>query len=124
MKKYSGFTFIELLVVMSIIATLLTLALPNYFNSINKAEEATLRQNLFVIREAIDLHYGDTGSYPASISELVSRQYLKKPPIDPITKSTDEWVVISPENNNETGVYDIHSSSDKRARNGQYYNEW
>jgi general secretion pathway protein G len=83
-----GFTLIELLVVLSIIALLLTLAVPRYFNSIDVAKEAVLRENLHLVRETIDKFYADKGRYPESLDELVSEKYLRALPYDPITGSS------------------------------------
>jgi general secretion pathway protein G len=76
-----GFTLIELLVVLSIIALLLTLAVPRYFNSIDVAKEAVLRENLHLVRETIDKFYADKGRYPESLDELVSEKYLRSLPL-------------------------------------------
>ena len=76
MKRSRGFTLIELLVVLAIIATLMTIAMPRYFNSLESSREATLRQSLAVLREALDHYYGDTGHYPDSLEQLVEQRYL------------------------------------------------
>ena len=83
----TGFTFIELLVVMAIIATLLSIAYPRYFNSLDRAKEAVLKQDLGILRDAIDQFYSDTGNYPLNLEELVERSYLRSIPIDPLTES-------------------------------------
>ena len=75
MKRSKGFTLIELLVVLAIIATLMTIAMPRYFNSLESSREATLRQSLAVLREALDHYYGDTGHYPDSLEQLVEQRY-------------------------------------------------
>ena len=81
-----GFTLIELMVVMAIIAVLLTIAAPRYFNHLDRAREATLRQTLAVVRDAIDKFHGDTSSYPESLEELVTKRYLRAAPLDPINE--------------------------------------
>jgi general secretion pathway protein G len=118
-----GFTLIELLVVLAIIATLLTLAVPRYFGSLDKAREATLRQDLAVMREAIDRHLGDTGHYPASLDELVAKKYLRRVPPDPITGSADTWVLVRP-TERAAGVYDVASGAPGVARDGTLYTSW
>jgi general secretion pathway protein G len=91
-----GFTLIELLVVLSIIALLLTLAVPRYIHSVDVAKEAVLSENLHLVRETIDKFYGDKGRYPESLEELVSERYLRSLPYDPITDSTSTWTIIAP----------------------------
>src|SRR5512132_3158518 len=95
--RVRGFTLIELLVVMAIIATLLSLVAPRYFASLEKSKEAVLKQNLRVMREAIDQHYADREKYPETLEELVSKKYLRTIPPDPITESATTWVVTAPE---------------------------
>ena len=91
-RRGRGFTLIELLVVMSIIAVLLTIAVPRYFRTLERSRETVLRQDLSVMREAIDKHFGDYGQYPDSLAALGERKYIRAVPIDPITKSADAWM--------------------------------
>jgi general secretion pathway protein G len=119
-----GFTLIELLVVMAIIATLLTIALPRYFHSVEKAKEAVLRQNLSLMRDAIDKHYGDSGKYPDSLETLVSKRYLRNLPEDPITESTSTWVTLPPDDPEKGAVYDVHSGAPGNSFSGTPYREW
>lgn len=124
-KKLSlAFTLIELLVVMSVIAVLLTIALPKYFGSVEKSKEAALLQDLSVMRDAIDKYYGDTGKYPANLEDLAAKHYLKKIPIDPITESATTWVSIAPADLKKGNIYDVKSGSTLKASNGQLYSEW
>jgi general secretion pathway protein G len=124
-KKLSlAFTLIELLVVMAVIAVLLTIALPKYFSSVEKSREAALQQDLSIMRDAIDKHYGDTGKYPTSLEDLATRHYLKKIPVDPITESAATWVAISPKDITKGNIYDVKSGSTLKASNGQLYSEW
>src|SRR5258705_9889169 len=90
-RRPRGFTLIELLVVMSIIAVLLTIAVPRYFKTLERSRETVLRQDLSVMREAIDKHLGDYGQDPDSPGALVERNYIRPVPIDPISKSADAW---------------------------------
>lgn len=122
--RFKGFTLIELLVVMAIVATLLSLVAPRYFNSLEKAREAVLRQDLSIMRQAIDQFYSDTGKYPIDMMELVDKRYLRSIPIDPFTESNQTWVEVPPRNETETGVYDVHSGYKGRAPDGSFYEEW
>ncbi|HXY42093.1 MAG TPA: prepilin-type N-terminal cleavage/methylation domain-containing protein [Vicinamibacteria bacterium] len=123
-----GFTLIELIVVISLIAILAAIALPNYKVATIKAKEAVLAENLFRLRDLIDQYYVDKGQYPASLDALVQDGYLRKLPVDPFTQATD-WVAVfaepDPERPNEQpGVYDVKSASDQESLTGTPYNEW
>jgi general secretion pathway protein G len=120
----SGFTLIELLVVMAILAMLLTLAMPRYFNSVDKSKEVALRHDLSVMREAIDKYYGDTGRYPESLEDLAVKKYLRRIPADPITESVATWVVVPPEDTEKGGMYDVKSGAPGKARDGTAYKDW
>jgi len=119
-----GFTLIELLVVMAIIGTLLALAVPRYYDSVKRAEEATLRQNLALMRDAIDKHYGDTGRYPEALEDLVTRRYLRSMPRDPITGAANTWVVTAPPGSERGKVYDVRSGSTRAALDGSTFDTW
>ncbi|HRD92257.1 MAG TPA: type II secretion system protein [Accumulibacter sp.] len=120
LRAHRGFTLIELLVVLSIIALLLTLAVPRYFHSIEVSKEAVLRENLHLVRETIDKFYGDKGRYPDSLDELVSEKYLRSLPYDPITGSTSTWTLIAPATADATGgVYDLKSGAPGATRDGK-----
>ncbi len=120
----NGFTLIELLVVMAIIATLLSIVAPRYFNSIEKAKEAVLRQDLKIMRDSIDQFYADFGKYPLDLEELVDKRYLRNIPIDPMTESDTTWIEMPSPNDDEDGVYDVHSGFTGRALDGTFYEEW
>ena len=124
-----GFTMIELLVVVSLIVILATMGLTQYRNSVIHAREATLKEDLFRMRDAIDQYYADKGKYPSSLDSLVSDGYLRKIPEDPITKSADSWTTVpaEPDPNNpsaEPGVYDVKSGAQGTALDGTSYSEW
>lgn len=119
-----GFTLIELLVVMSIIALLLALALPRYFGHIDKSREVILKQDLAVMRDAIDKFHGDKGRYPESLEELVDTRYLRAIPIDPITEAPNAWVTVPPPADEAGGVYDVKSSAPGTAKDGTAFAEW
>ena len=124
MRKRTGFTLIELLVVMSIIATLLTIALPRYFDSVDRSKEVALKEDLKVMRDAIDKYYGDTGSYPETLDDLVSKKYLKAIPEDPITGSPTSWQPVAPQDDRQSGVADVKSGAQGTARDGSSYQDW
>ena len=119
----SGFTLVELLVVMAIIAVLLTIAAPRYFNSVERSKEAVLRQDLNVMRDAIDKFYGDTGDYPRDLAELVEKRYLRAIPVDPLTESSETWVILPPPDSTE-GLYDVHSGAEEESKDGTSYAAW
>ncbi len=109
---------------MAIIATLLSIVAPRYFESIEKAKEAVLRQDLKVMRDSIDQFYADFGKYPLDLEELVDKRYLRSIPIDPMTESNSTWIEMPPQNEDEEGVYDVHSGFTGRALDGTFYEEW
>jgi len=124
MVKRRGFTLIELLVVFAVIATLLTLALPRYFGSLDKSKEAVLKENLYHMREAISRYYADKGKYPQSLEALVDEKYLRKLPLDPVTESTATWIVVQPADPEKSGIYDVRSGAPGRSLAGTEYAEW
>ncbi|MFA5240851.1 MAG: type II secretion system protein [Sulfuricella sp.] len=123
-RKDEGFTLIELLVVMAIIATLLSIATPRYFHSIEKSREAVLRQDLNIMRDALDKFYGDTGKYPATLEDLVARKYIRAIPDDPIAGNATSWIAIAPDDPVKGGVYDVRSGAPGNARDGTLFSEW
>ena len=123
-RKLKGFTLIELIVVMLIIAMLASLAVPRYFGSVQKSKDAVLKENLTLLRDALDKYYGDNDKYPAMLDDLVSRKYLRSIPRDPITESTSTWVTTPPDDPEQGGVFDVHSGADGKAADGSPYKEW
>jgi general secretion pathway protein G len=119
-----AFTLIELLVVLAIIATLLTIALPRYFSSVEKSKEAVLKENLYVTRDAIGKYYADKGKYPESLEALATDKYLHKIPVDPLTESATTWVIVPPEDPKKGAVYDLKSGAQGKGMDGTAYSEW
>ncbi len=120
---------IELLVVMTLIVILATMGMSQYKSSMIHAREATLKEDLFRMRDAIDQYYADKGQYPSTLEALVSDGYMRKMPEDPFTKSTSTWQSIpaEPDPNNPTaepGVYDVKSGSEATALDNTKYSEW
>ncbi|MER3425476.1 MAG: general secretion pathway protein GspG [Nitrospiraceae bacterium] len=113
---------LELSIVLTIVMILATLAYPSFTQSVVKAREAALKQNLFVVRDVIDQYRADNGTYPDSLADLVSAGYLKRIPLDPITKSNETWQEIADEE--EGGIFDVRSGSDLLSRDGTPYNQW
>lgn len=111
LKKSLGFTLVELMVVLTVIALLLSVVVPDYVGRMKRAEEAVLQENLAVMRDALDKHYADAGSYPVSLDELVSKRYLRSIPSDPFTRSSATWVAVPPADPKKGGVFDIHSAA-------------
>ena len=117
-----GFTLLELMIVVSIIGILATLAVPSYQSSLVKAKEAALRQDLSTLRDVLDQHKADQGKYPSSLSALVGTGYLRGIPKDPFTGATTTWQEIS--DPVEGGVVDIFSGAEFVGTNGTPYNRW
>lgn len=119
-----GFTLIELLVTMTIIAILLSLAVPRYFVHVDRTKEAVLRENLHQMRDAIDKFYGDNSRYPDSLNDLVTRKYLRRIPPDPVTDSDATWVMVPPAEARLGRVADVRSGAPGKGRDGTAYSTW
>ena len=125
----SGFTIIELLVVLALISILATMGMAQYRQGVVHAREAVLKTDLFDLRDAIYQYYADKGQYPGSLDSLVSDGYLRKVPVDPFTNAADTWQTVpsEPDPNNPTaapGIYDVKSGSDQTAIDGSKYADW
>jgi len=121
-KEANGFTMIELMIVVSIVGILATLAVPSYQGTLLRAREAALRQDLFTMREVLDQHRADQGKYPPSLRALVDAGYLRAIPNDPFTNLATTWQEITTPV--EEGVVDVFSGSDLVGTNGEPYNRW
>lgn len=125
MDMHKGFTLIELVVVMAIIGLLVAVALPRYLHSVDRSKEAALKQDLSVMRDALDKFYGDLGKYPDTLEDLVTRRYLRGIPQDPVTESAQTWVVVPPPDAAPSGqVYDVKSGASGQSLDGSTYAEW
>jgi general secretion pathway protein G len=123
-RRERAFTLIELLVVLSIIATLLLVAVPRYFHSLERSRETVLRQDLAVMRDAIDKYYSDLAHYPENLTQLVELRYLRSIPIDPETKSSATWVAIESDDAELPGVRDVRSGAPGAASDGTEFTTW
>jgi general secretion pathway protein G len=123
-KRATGYTLIELLVALAILAVLLTIAVPRYFGRVEHGREVVLKENLHQMRDALDKFYTDQQRYPDALDELVSRKYLRRVPIDPVTDSDSTWVLIPPDSNARGKVYDVRSGAEGNGRDGSPYANW
>ena len=124
-----GFTFVELMVVITIIVILITMAIPIYTHTLTRSRETVLKNNLFTLRTVIDNYTYDKQKAPQSLQDLVSDGYLKEVPYDPITGSNQTWRIIMEDasqsvNQSEPGIFDVKSGSDKISSDGTPYADW
>jgi general secretion pathway protein G len=119
-----GFTLIELLIVMAIIGTLLSIAVPRYFHSLQHARETVLKQDLSILREAIDKYYADLNKYPEKLPDLVDKHYVRSVPVDPFTRLADTWTVVASDDPDHPGIRDIQSGAPDIASNGTPVASW
>ncbi len=120
-----GFTLIELVVVMAIVALLVSIAAPRYFASVENARDQSLRTSLRVMRDAIDQFYADKGRYPGSLEELRDARYLREIPTDPLTQRSDSWTITtSTAGSIAGGMTDVASGSQELDAKGQPYAKW
>jgi general secretion pathway protein G len=122
--KQRAFTLIELLVVLAVMASLLTLVAPRYFGSLDRGKENVLKENLAGLRDSLDKFYADTGRYPDRLEDLVSKGYLRKVPIDPLTDSSKTWKLLPPADTSQGGVADVRSSASGTSLDGSRYADW
>jgi general secretion pathway protein G len=129
MNKSAGFTLMELMIVMAIIGVLATLAIPSFVGAIKSAREAALREDLHVMRAAIDSYTMDKQKAPQSLDDLIQAGYLREIPPDPMTRSRDTWVTdtsdaLASVDQSDPGINDIHSGSQDVGSDGQPYSSW
>jgi general secretion pathway protein G len=122
--RKTGFTLVELMVVLAVIALLISIVAPHYAGRVTRAEEAVLRENLTLMRDALDRHYADAGRYPAALEDLVTKRYLRSIPSDPMTQSSTTWVVVGPDDPGKGVVYDVRSGAKGSGVNGKPYAQW
>ena len=121
----AGFTLIELIVVMAIVALLVSIAAPRYLQSLDRAKDNSLRTSLNVMRDALDQFAADKGRYPDALADLVEARYLRSIPTDPWTGSPSTWVIVAPFDPTTKGkVYDIRSGGAGRASDGRLHADW
>jgi len=118
-----GFTLIEMLIVMSIVALLLSISVPRYFASVEKSKEAVLSENLRVLRTSIDKYYADKGAYPLTLDDLVEHKYIRVVPMDPFTENNRSWIVILPQEAELRGVADVKSGAAGSTSAGKPYED-
>ncbi len=128
-KSRRGFTFLEVLVVLTLLGLLIAIALPAYQDSVLRAKEAALRQTLYRVREAIDEYNADQRGYPGSLEDLVTKGYLRSMPVDPVTESEDTWQVeFAPytqlDSGEVTGIWDLRSGAEGNDLDGDPYSEY
>ena len=128
-NRRSGFTLIEILIVVSIIGILVSIAVPIYQKSILRTRESVLRNNLYTIRTVLDEYTYDKQRAPQSLQDLVTEGYLRDVPIDPMVGDNTSWRIemedaLRSVNQTEPGIFDVHSSSDKKSLEGTPYAEW
>ncbi|MBV8034561.1 type II secretion system protein [Roseateles sp.] len=126
MTRPRGFTLIELIVVMAIVALLASIAAPRYFASLNKSKETALLQSLTTMRDAIDQYAADKGRYPESLRELAAARYIRDIPEDPLTASRETWVELPPPAEMQASgrVWDVRSGAAGRSADGRLYADW
>jgi len=122
--RASGFTLIELLVALAVIALLLSIVTPRYFGSVSKTEETVLKENLHLMRDALDKYYSDSGRYPDALGDLVAKRYLRNIPDDPVTQSNATWVALPPADPQKGAVFDVKSGAKGAGRDGKPYEQW
>jgi len=128
-QKDAGFTLMELMIVMAIIGVLATLAVPSFVSALKSAKEAVLKEDLHVLRAAIDSYTMDKQKAPQSLDDLIQDGYLKKIPIDPMTKSDTTWVTDTSDSmhsldQTDPGIDNVHSGSQENGSDGQPYSSW
>ncbi len=128
-REASGFTLIELLVVIAIIGILAGVAAGRFTHHIQKSKEAVMRENLYIMRQAINNYFADKGKWPSDLQTLVEDRYITKVPVDPITQSAETWVTEASaadegDISTEPGIIDVKSGAEGAGLDGTSYSEW
>ncbi len=128
-NRSAGFTLVELMIVMAIIGVLAMVAIPSYVGAVRQAREAVLKEDLHVMRSAIDSYTADKQKAPQSLDDLVNEGYLKSIPADPMTRAKDTWQTSQSDSlhsldQTDPGIDDVHSGSQEQGSDGQPYSEW
>jgi len=129
LRRAAGFTFVELMVVITIIVIIISMAIPIYSKTILRSKESVLKNNLFTLRTVIDNYTYDKQKAPQSLQDLVSEGYLRDVPIDPMTGSNQSWKTIMEDasqsvDQTQPGIFDVKSGSDKTSLDGTPYSDW
>jgi general secretion pathway protein G len=125
----AGFTLVELMIVMAIIGVLAVVAIPSYVGAVRQAREAVLKEDLHVMRAAIDSFTADKQKAPQSLDDLVNEGYIRSIPVDPMTRAADTWQTSTSDalhslDQTDPGIDDVHSGSQEQGTDGQPYNTW
>jgi len=128
-RRKLGYTLVEIVIVLTIISLLVSVAIPVYQHAITRTKESVLKSNLFTIRNVIDEYTFDKQKAPQNLEDLVREGYLRQIPEDPITQSNQTWVIVMEDamtmvKQTEPGIYDVRSGSDKSGLDGTQYSEW
>ena len=128
-KNEAGFTLVELMIVMAIIGVLAVVAIPSYVGAVRQAREAVLREDLHVLRAAIDSYTADKQKAPQSLQDLVTDGYIRSIPVDPMTRSAETWETSTSDalhslDQTDPGIDDVHSNSQDQGSDGQPYSAW
>jgi general secretion pathway protein G len=128
-QRLRGFTFVELMVVITIMVIIISMSIPIYNRSIVRAKESVLKNNLFTLRTVIDNYSADKAKAPQNLQDLVTEGYLQKLPVDPMTGNNQSWRIVMEDasqsiSQSEPGIFDVHSGSDKMSLDGTAYAEW
>lgn len=124
-----GFTLMEMLIVVAMIGIVASIAVGQYRQSIQKAREAVLRENLYVMRTAINQYFADKGKYPSDLVALVDDKYLRGVPEDPVTQSSETWIEEFSEYDEgdistEPGIVEVRSGAEGFGLDGTPYGDW
>jgi len=122
-----GFTLLEMLIVVALVGIMASLAVVQFKHTPQKAKEAVLKEDLYILRDIIDQYFTDKGKYPSTLQDLVDAGYIRKIPVDPITGSSESWQienVPAEEGEDAGGIYDVHSGAPGAGLDGTNYSEW